>query len=92
MCPPRRNGSIAWNSSARPHNAPIPLGPHILWPEIATKSQSSACTSTRRCGAACAASQTKIAPCSCAHRVSGARSLIVPSEFETRFVATTFTL
>ena len=71
MCPPRRNGSIFSSSSARPHSAPIPLGAHILWPEIARKSTSSACTSTRRCGAACAASQTKIAPCSCAQRTSG---------------------
>ena len=74
MWPPIRNGSIARSSSARPQSAPIPLGPHILWPEIATKSPSSACTSTRMCGAACAASQTKIAPCSCAQRTSGARS------------------
>jgi hypothetical protein len=35
------------------------------------------------CGAACAASQTKIAPSSCARATSGARSWIVPSEFET---------
>ncbi len=45
----------------------MPLGPHILWPETATKSTPSACTSSFMCGAACAASQTKIAPCSCAH-------------------------
>ena len=32
-----------------------------------------------------------IAPCSCAQAASFSTGLIVPSEFETRFVATTFT-
>ena len=67
----------------------MPLGPHILWPETARKSTPSACTSSFMCGAACAASQTKIAPCSCAHGTSLSSELIVPSEFETRPVATT---
>ncbi len=39
MWPPIRNGSIASSSSARPQRKPIPLGPHILWPETATKSR-----------------------------------------------------
>ena len=91
MWPPIRNGSIASSSSARPQRKPIPLGPHILWPETATKSEPSACTSTRTCGAACAASQTWIAPRSCAHAASAGTSLIVPSEFETKPEATTFT-
>ena len=52
MWPPVRNGSIASSSSLRPQSAPMPLGPHILCAEIATKSAPSACTSTRhvRCG------------------------------------------
>ena len=58
------------SSSVLPQSAPTPLGPHILWPEIARKSTPSACTSSFMCGAACAASQTKIAPCSCAHGAS----------------------
>ena len=33
-----------------------------------------------------------IAPCSCAHAASCSTGLIVPSEFETRLVATTLTL
>ena len=37
---------MACRSSARPQSAPTPLGPHILWAEMARKSQSSACTST----------------------------------------------
>ena len=86
MWPPRLNGSIASSSSARPQRAPTPLGPHILCPEKARKSQPSACTSIARCGAACAASTTMIAPCSCAHAASCSTGLIVPSEFETRFV------
>ncbi len=69
----------------------MPLGPHILWPETATKSAPSACTSSRRCGAAWAASQTKIAPRSCAHCASFSTGLIVPSELETSPAATTLT-
>ena len=89
MWPPVRNGSIFRSSSPRPQSAPIPLGPHILCPEIARKSTPSAWTSSGTCGADCAASQTKIAPCSCAHATSFSTGLIVPSEFETWFVATT---
>ncbi len=44
------------------------------------------------CGAAWAASTTMIAPCSCAQPTSRSIGLIVPSEFETRFVATTLTV
>ena len=72
ISPPRLNGDIASSSSRRPQSAPIPLGPHILCEEIARNSQSSAWTSIGRCGAACAASTTMIAPRSCAH---AARSL-----------------
>ena len=43
--PPTRNGSIRSRSSDRPQTAPIPLGPHILCPETARKSQPIACTS-----------------------------------------------
>ena len=67
----------------------MPLGPHILWPEIARKSTPSACTSSGTCGADCAASHTKIAPCACAQAASFSTGLIVPIEFETWFVATT---
>ena len=91
MWPPVRKGSIASSSSLRPQSAPTPLGPHILCAEIATKSAPSACTSTGTCGADWAASQTKIAPCSCAQAASFSTGLIVPSEFETWFVATTLT-
>ena len=89
MCPPVRNGSIDSSSSARPRARRHPLGPHILWAEMAAKSQPSACTSTRRCGAAWAASATITAPCSCAHAASRSTGLTVPSEFETTPVATT---
>ena len=37
---------MASSSSARAHSAPMPVGPHILWAEKATKSASQACTST----------------------------------------------
>ncbi len=70
----------------------MPLGPQSLCDEMATKSAPSACTSTRRWGAAWAASTTMIAPCSCAHAASVSTGLIVPSVFETRLFATTLTL
>ena len=75
-----------------PQSAPIPLGPQSLCDETATKSAPSAWTSTTRCGAACAASTTMIAPCSCAQVASASTGLIVPSVFETRLFATTLTL
>ena len=91
ISPPRLNGDIRSSSSARPQSAPMPLGPQSLCDETARKSQPSACTSIARCGAACAASTTMIAPCSCAHAASFSTGLIVPSELETRLFATTFT-
>ena len=92
MCPPRLNGAIFSSSSARPQSAPTPLGPQSLCDEKARKSQSSAWTSTRWCGAPCAASTTMIAPWPCAQAASRSTGLTVPSEFETRFAATTFTV
>ena len=92
MCPPKWNGSIDSSSSSRPQSAPTLVGPHILCAENAKKSQPSACTSIALCGAAWAPSTTMIAPCSCAHAESFSIGLIVPSAFETRLFATTFTL
>ena len=51
MSPPPCHGGIASSSAARPYSTPTPVGPNTLWPEKAKKSQSSACTSTGRCGA-----------------------------------------
>ena len=45
----------------RPQSAPVPLGPSILCPENAKKSQPSSCMSTARCGTLCAPSTTTIA-------------------------------
>ena len=39
---------MASSSSSRPHNAPIPVGPHILWAEKARKSQPS--SAHKMCG------------------------------------------
>ena len=50
MLPPPRNGGVASSSSARPHSAPMPDGPHILWLEKAAKSAPHACTSVTLCG------------------------------------------
>src|SRR2546427_600429 len=74
------------------HDPCPPLGSLILCSEIAAKSPPSACPSTVRCGADCAASSTKMPPCSCAQAASFSTGLIVPSEFDTWFVATTLTL
>ena len=46
ISPPPRNGGMASNSSRRPHSAPMPVGPSILWLVKATKSAPSARTST----------------------------------------------
>src|SRR4051812_49620288 len=82
MCPPRLNGAILSSSSALPHSAPTPEGPHILCDENARKSQPSACTSTVRCGADCAASTTMIAPCSTTPRSPRRRSEEHTSELQ----------
>ena len=37
---------MASSTSCRPYNTPMPVGPQILWPENAKKSQPMACTST----------------------------------------------
>ena len=47
---------MAASSARLPYSTPMPVGPNILWPENAKKSQSSARTSTRMCGTACAPS------------------------------------
>src|SRR3990170_3649793 len=64
ISPPKLKGDILSSSSARPQSTPTPVGPQTLCEEKARKSQPSAWTSIRRCGAACAASTTMIAPCS----------------------------
>ena len=79
-----RNGSIASSSSARPQRAPMPLGPHILCAGEGEEVAAERLHVDRRWGAAWAASQTMIAPCSCAHAASLSTWLIVPSELETR--------
>src|SRR5262249_10107458 len=45
---PAWNGGIASRSSLRAQRAPMPIGPHILCPEKARKSQPRSCTSTWR--------------------------------------------
>src|SRR3972149_6545875 len=42
ISPPPRKGGIPSRRSSRPHSAPIPVGPSILWAENATKSASQA--------------------------------------------------
>ena len=79
MLPPPRNGGVSSSSSARPHSAPIPDGPHILCAEKATKSASHACTSVTLCGTYWQASTTARAPAAWAAAVSSATGVSVPS-------------
>ena len=71
ISPPPMNGGMASSSSARAHRAPMPVGPHILWAEKATKSASHACTSTGRWGTAWHASTSTWAPAAWAASASG---------------------
>ena len=63
----------------RPTSTPMPVGPSILWPVNAKKSQPMAGTSTGMWGTLCEPSTTTSAPCSWARRVISATGLSVPS-------------
>ncbi len=60
----------------------MPVGPHILWAENATKSASQAWTSTGTWGTAWQASTSTWAPAACAASASGRTSLMVPRTFD----------
>ena len=79
ISPPPRNGGIASSSSARAHNTPMPVGPHILWPVKPRKSAPSACTSVGRWGTYWAASTSTSAPASWAASARRRIGLSVPS-------------
>ena len=70
---------MASSSSARPHSAPMPDGPHILWLEKATKSASHACTSVTLWGTYWQASTMASAPAAWAAAHSSATGVSVPS-------------
>ena len=70
---------------------PIPVGPHILCPENAKKSQPSSCTSTFLWGALCAPSRTTTAPCSCARLIKAFASIARPRTLLTWAKARIFT-
>ena len=79
MLPPPRNGGVASSSSGRPHSAPMPDGPHILWLEKAAKSAPHACTSVALCGTYWQASTTARAPAAWAAAHSSVTGVSVPS-------------
>ena len=56
----------------------MPVGPNILWPDTARKSQPISATSIRRCGAAWQASTSTAAPAACAAAVSSFAGLTDP--------------
>ena len=68
MSPPRRSGTRRSSAARRPASAPMPIGPYILWPEKAMKSQASADRSGTSWLTACAASSTVSAPASARER------------------------
>ena len=69
----------------------MPVGPHILCPENARKSQPNSRTSSAKCPMLCAASTSVSAPTARACSQSSATGLIVPSEFEICVKANNFT-
>ena len=64
------------------YSTPIPVGPNILCPENARKSQSKSCTSTGMWGTLCAPSIMTAAPTARALAVISFTGLIVPRELE----------
>ncbi len=90
MSPPPRNGGIFCRSSAFPYSTPIPVGPYVLWPEKAKKSQSSFCTSMTACAACCEASTRTAAPFLCARSMISFSGCIVPSTLLSPLTDTSF--
>ncbi len=82
MSPPPCQGGIASSSDARPYSTPMPVGPKTLCPENAKKSQSSAWTSTGRCGADWAPSTSVTMPRSRACETIHRTGLMVPSALD----------
>ncbi len=82
ISPPPRKGGMASSSAARPHSPPIAVGPSILWPVKARKSQPNARTSTGQCGTLCEASTTSSAPAAWTWAAIAAIGFTVPSTFE----------
>mmetsp|Transcript_22187 Transcript_22187/g.88032 ORF Transcript_22187/g.88032 Transcript_22187/m.88032 type:complete len:238 (+) Transcript_22187:531-1244(+) len=91
ISPPPCQGAIASSLSPLPQRNPIPVGPHILWPEATRKSTPRAWTSTGRCGTAWQASTRTAqsgAPRSRAARTMSSSGVSQPRTFETYAVAT----
>ncbi len=82
------NGGISSRISRRPHSAPDPGGPSVLWPEKTKKSQSRSWTLTGSCGAAWAPSTSTNAPAACALATISLTGLIVPMPLLTAVKAT----
>ena len=81
--PPERRGEIFFKSSYFPYITPIPVGPQILCPEKAKKSQSISLTSTFICGTLWAPSTINKALCSWAIFASSLTSTVYPKTFVT---------
>src|SRR5674476_1597332 len=90
ISPPPRNGGRLSSSSYRPQSTPIPVGPQILWPVKARRSQPRSATDVGSCGTPWEASTTITAPTACAMAATCATGLIVPSTLLTHVIDTTF--
>ena len=82
---------MASSRSRRPHSAPTPVGPSILWALQATKSAPRAATSVGRWGIIWAASTTVIAPTARAAAATSATGGMVPSTLDMPEMPTTLT-
>ena len=87
ISPPVRNGVICSRTSSFTYNPPIPVGPSILCPENARKSQSMSCTSTGMCGTLCAPSTSTAAPTARALAASSLTGLMVPTALDSCDIA-----
>mmetsp|Transcript_44379 Transcript_44379/g.106626 ORF Transcript_44379/g.106626 Transcript_44379/m.106626 type:complete len:201 (+) Transcript_44379:548-1150(+) len=81
---------MASRSASLPHRKPMPVGPHILCPDAATKSTPSSCTSTGMCGRLWQASSSTSASTACAAATISRTGATQPSVFETCASATSF--
>ena len=78
ISPPPRKGPMASRISGLPTRQPMPVGPSILWPVKAKKSQPIDDTSTGMWGTLCEPSTRQSAPRSWASWAISATGLMVP--------------
>mmetsp|Transcript_975 Transcript_975/g.2694 ORF Transcript_975/g.2694 Transcript_975/m.2694 type:complete len:201 (+) Transcript_975:571-1173(+) len=78
--------------SRRPQRKPMPVGPHILWPDATIQSTPSAWTSTGMCGTDWHASKSTLAPTARAAATTAGTGSSQPSTLDTCGRATSLVL